>query len=100
MPEMADEIPETGLFEGKTAPRRARPSTNAAAGRNQRARLPPNAPVVAPARENTAVDLGRLAWLATSFACLIAVLVLVLEGYFGYACVTFAVAVSAAINLT
>jgi hypothetical protein len=45
------------------------------------------------------VDLARIAWLATVLACLIAVLILVLQGYFGYAGVTFAVAVSAAINV-
>jgi hypothetical protein len=45
------------------------------------------------------VDLGRIAWLATVLACLIAVLILVLDGYMGYAAVTLAVAVSAAINL-
>ena len=50
--------------------------------------------------ENVRVDLGRIAWVATVFACLIAVLILLLEGYYGYAGVTFAVAVSAAINLT
>ena len=49
--------------------------------------------------QNMAVDLGRLAWLVTVGACLIAVLILVLEGYFGYAAVTFAVAVAAGINL-
>ncbi len=49
--------------------------------------------------QNTVVDLARIAWLGTVGACLIAVLVLVLEGYFGYAGVTFAVAVAAAINL-
>jgi hypothetical protein len=46
------------------------------------------------------VDLARLGWLVTVLACLVAVLILLLEGYFGYAGVTFAVAVSAAINLT
>jgi hypothetical protein len=46
------------------------------------------------------VDLGRIAWVATVLACLIAVLILLLQGYYGYAGVTFAVAVSAAINLT
>jgi hypothetical protein len=46
------------------------------------------------------VDLARFGWFTTSVACLLAVLVLVLEGYFGYATVTFFVAVSAAINLT
>jgi hypothetical protein len=54
---------------------------------------------VSEADQNTAVDLGRLAWLGTVLACLIAVLILVLEGYYGYAAVTFAVAVAAAINL-
>jgi hypothetical protein len=46
------------------------------------------------------VDLGRIAWVATVLACLIAVLILLLQGYYGYAGVTFAVAVSAGINLT
>jgi hypothetical protein len=45
------------------------------------------------------VDLARIAWLVTALACLIASLVLVLQGYVGYAGVTFAVAASAAINL-
>jgi hypothetical protein len=45
------------------------------------------------------VDLARIAWLATVLACLIAVLILVLDGYMGYAAVTLAVAVAAAINL-
>ena len=46
-----------------------------------------------------AVNLGRVAWILTVLACLVAVLILVLEGYYGYAGVTFAVALSAAINL-
>jgi hypothetical protein len=49
--------------------------------------------------QNTAVNLGRIAWLGTVGALLIAVLILVFEGYFGYAAVTFAVAVAAFINL-
>ena len=49
--------------------------------------------------QNNRVDLARLAWLATVLICLITVLILVLQGYFGYAGVTFAVAVAAAINL-
>ena len=49
--------------------------------------------------QNTAVDLGRIAWLGTVLVCLIAVLILVLQGYYGYAAVTFAVALAAAINL-
>jgi hypothetical protein len=45
------------------------------------------------------VDLSRIAWLVTVGACLIAALILVLEGYIGYAAVTFAVALSAVVNL-
>jgi hypothetical protein len=52
-----------------------------------------------PDRENSPVDLVRFSWLAVVAACLIAVLVLVLDGYYGYAIVTLAVAASAAINL-
>jgi hypothetical protein len=43
--------------------------------------------------------LSKIAWLVTVLACLIASLILVLQGYVGYAGVTFAVAASAAINL-
>lgn len=46
------------------------------------------------------MDLGRVAWLITVLACLVAVVVLLLDGYYGYAGVTLAVAVSAAINLS
>jgi hypothetical protein len=49
--------------------------------------------------QNKVVNLGRIAWLGTVGACMIAVLILVLEGYYGYAAVTFAVAVAAGINL-
>lgn len=45
------------------------------------------------------MDLARIAWLITVVACLIAVLVLALDNYYGYAAVTLAVAASAAINL-
>jgi hypothetical protein len=50
-------------------------------------------------RHNRPVDLARVAWLVTVLMCLIAVLILVLQRYLGYAAVTFAVAVAAAINL-
>lgn len=46
------------------------------------------------------MNLGRIAWLATVLACMIAVLVLLLKGYYGYAGVTLAVAISAAVNLS
>jgi hypothetical protein len=45
------------------------------------------------------VDLARLAWIVTVGVLLVTVLVLVLQGYFGYAGVTLAVALAAAINL-
>ena len=45
------------------------------------------------------MDLARIAWLVTVALCLLAVLILVLQGYLGYAAVTLAVAISAAINL-
>lgn len=46
------------------------------------------------------VGLGRIAWLVTVLVSLIAVVILILQGYLGYAGVTFAVAVAAALNLT
>jgi hypothetical protein len=49
--------------------------------------------------EESTVNLGRAAWLVTVFACLVAVLILILNGYYGYAGVTLAVAISAGINL-
>ena len=52
-----------------------------------------------PDRESNPVDLARVGWLSIVFGCLVAVLILVVEGYLGYAAVTFAVAASAAINL-
>jgi hypothetical protein len=45
------------------------------------------------------VKLARVGWLTTVGVCLIAVLILLLDGYVGYGAVTFAVALSAAINL-
>jgi hypothetical protein len=51
-------------------------------------------------RKNRSVDLGRIAWLVTVLSCLLAVAILIPQGYYGYAGVTFAVALAAAINLT
>jgi hypothetical protein len=45
------------------------------------------------------MQLGRIAWLVTTIACLSAAVVVLIEGYRGYAAVAFAVAISAAINL-
>ena len=49
--------------------------------------------------DESTVNLGRIAWLVTVLACLVAVLDPLLDGYYGYAGVTFAVAISAGINL-
>jgi hypothetical protein len=54
---------------------------------------------VRPEGKNPTVDLARVAWLVTVLACLLAVTILVLQGYVGYAGVTLAVAVAAGINL-
>ena len=45
------------------------------------------------------MPLARITWMVTVIACLIAVVILALQGYYGYAGVTLAVALSAAINL-
>jgi hypothetical protein len=45
------------------------------------------------------VPLSRIAWLVLVVACLVAVALLLVSGYYGYAGVVFAVALSAAINL-
>jgi hypothetical protein len=47
-----------------------------------------------------AVNLGRIAWVVTVLACLVTAAILLLQGYYGYAGVTLAVALSAAINLS
>jgi hypothetical protein len=45
------------------------------------------------------VKLARVAWSVTALICLVTAAILGLRGYYGYAFVTFAVAVAAAINL-
>lgn len=45
------------------------------------------------------MNLIRIAWLVTVLLCLLAVLILALQGYLGYAAVTLAVALAAALNL-
>lgn len=44
-------------------------------------------------------QLNRLAWIVTVGLCLITALILLISGYTGYAGVTLAVAIAAAINL-
>ena len=50
--------------------------------------------------ENRRVDLARVGWLVTVLALVITVVILSVDGYYGYAGVTLAVAASAAINLS
>jgi hypothetical protein len=49
--------------------------------------------------DESTMNLARAAWLVTAGACAIAVVILILDGYYGYAGVTLAVAISAGINL-
>ena len=48
---------------------------------------------------NGSKSLARVAWIATAGVLLVTVLVLVVQGYYGYAGVTLAVAIAAGINL-
>jgi hypothetical protein len=45
------------------------------------------------------VPLARIAWLVTVGLCLVAALLLLLSGYFGYAGVLLAVGAAAAVNV-
>jgi hypothetical protein len=45
------------------------------------------------------VPLSRIAWLSTVGACLVVCVILLVSGYYGYAGVLLAIALSAAINL-
>jgi hypothetical protein len=45
------------------------------------------------------VPLSRISWLVTVAACVIAALLLVLNGYYGYSGVLVAVGAAAAVNL-
>ena len=49
--------------------------------------------------QNSRVPLARISWLVTVGICLIAALLLLLEGYFGYSGVVLAVGAAAAVNL-
>ena len=60
----------------------------------------PGGPDVGRERDNGTVGLARIAWLVTVLACVVTIVILMVEGYYGYALVTLAVAVSAGINLT
>ena len=45
------------------------------------------------------MPLSRIAWMVTVAACLLAALLLLLNGYYGYSGILLAVAVAAAVNL-
>ncbi len=46
------------------------------------------------------MPLSRISWLVTVGICLVAALLLLLDGYYGYSLVLLAVGASAAVNLT
>jgi hypothetical protein len=106
-------IRPTGAGADRAEPEPSEPSETASAGqtgaqRTLRAHLETQSDaqtVAGPADvgtpgQNASVDLARIAWLVTVLACLITIAILAVQGYYGYALVTLAVAVSAGINLT
>ena len=71
----------------------ARPSPSPPPGEN----VPVDDP--APDEDQNGFDLGRAAWLLTALTAFVAAVIVFLEAYYGYAGVTLAVAIAAAINL-
>ena len=49
--------------------------------------------------QNSGVPLSRISWLVTVAICVIAALLLLLNGYYGYSGVLLAVGAAAAVNL-
>jgi hypothetical protein len=49
--------------------------------------------------QNTGVPISRISWLVTVGVCLIAALLLLLNGYYGYSGVLLAVGAAAAVNV-
>ncbi|HWD85407.1 MAG TPA: hypothetical protein VG321_06625 [Solirubrobacteraceae bacterium] len=118
-PERQDRVPESrdGVRESEDRVPERQDPPNVPAGRdNPRAPRPaqqPTPPVVEETQpvvddtipapddltDSSSVDLSRIAWSITTIAFLIAMVVLGLRGDMGYAGVTLAVAVAAAINL-
>ena len=50
-------------------------------------------------RQNERVPLSRISWVVTVGICLLAALLLLLNGYYGYSGVLLAVGAAAAVNL-
>jgi hypothetical protein len=50
-------------------------------------------------RQNSAVPLSRIAWIATVAICVVAAVLVLLNGYVGYFFVLLAVGAAASINL-
>jgi hypothetical protein len=92
--EVSDRIVQIALI---AAPQVAWLAVPSLPGRRRRAR--PRGQPSPPVARIGAMGLARIGWLLTVLACLVAVLILLVQGYFGYAGVTFAVALSAAINV-
>jgi hypothetical protein len=60
---------------------------------------PPHRPAVESIRHDVVVSVGRIAWITTVAVFVIAAICLFFSDYTGYAVLSLAVAVSAAINL-
>ena len=52
-----------------------------------------------PGRQNSGVPLSRIAWIATVAICVVAAILVLLNGYVGYFFVLLAVGAAAAVNL-
>jgi len=94
-------VPDASMPEANMGPATPSAATEAAPASDEpRAETTPAQPTVLE-EENavTSRGLARAAWLITTSACLIAALITLIDGYHGYAAVTFAVAIAAAINL-
>ena len=46
------------------------------------------------------MSVAKIGWLVTVFACVLAAVLLLVNGYFGYSGVVVAVGLAAAVNLT
>jgi hypothetical protein len=82
---------------GANSPHISGPDTRSAAQESRNFRI--SQQMIEDENQQRGADLARIGWLVTVLACLVTVLILVLQGYLGYAGVTLAVAISAAINL-
>lgn len=92
----ADDLPSDGAPAQDSAPAGGSPPDQ---GLQSGPVDAPAEPSPAPEPASEPVDLGRISWAIVVLALLVGMVVLLAKGDYGYAIVTFAVGVSAAINL-